>query len=598
LQRLKPVDVVIVGGGWTGLTMARQITSRTGLEVVVLERGPARKLSDYSANMDEVDYSIRLRMMQNIAEETITHRWTVKDQAAPARVWGHVRLGDGTGGNGEHWTGVANRYPADTFKIASAIKERFGASRIPENLSVQDWPFSWDEIEPYYAKAEEQLGISGKAGNIRGKLVDGGNIFEGPRSKEYPVGPHVSNFTMTVFEKAARELGYHPYPTPAATLAHNYTNPDGISRPGCAYCGYCMLYGCMIGAKAQPTNLLMPILRRSKSFTLRNNCWVRRIMHRDGHAEGVTYMDENGAETMQPASLVIASSFTTGNVKLLLLSKAGQQYDPESRRGTLGKNFCHQMSGGGGGQLVYKEPLHGFMSAGGQGMYFSDFDGFNNLDGDAGILRGGSFTGGGGGGHAIASFGAVPGGEVKRNWGSEWKKAALRYHDHIGTAPGFSAEHLPYSHNFFDLDTTWTDKWGDPLLRTTADWTEHEQKMRAFALKISARMGQEMARVSGARLVTGGRGGGRGAGRATGRYQTAAYATSHLHGGAIMGDNPSNSVVNTYLQHWQIPNLFVVGASAFPHAGTTNPTMTVLAVTLRSADALIDKYLKHPGSLT
>jgi gluconate 2-dehydrogenase alpha chain len=246
--------------------------------------------------------------------------------------------------------------------------------------------------------------------------------------------------------------------------------------------------------------------------------------------------------------------------------------------------------------LVYKEPLHSFRAAGGQGTYFSDFDGFNNLDPADGILRGGTFNGGGGPAQPISSFGAVPSGEVNRNWGSEWKKAALQYHDRIGSAPGFLAEHLAYSHNFYDLDTTWTDKWGDPLLRTTVDWTEHEQKARAFAQRISARVAQEMAHVSGARLVEGGRGNGRPS-RTSGHYQIAAYATTHLHGGAIMGEDPASSVVNTWLQHWQIPNLFVIGASSFPHAGPTNPTMTVLAVTLRSADGLIDRYLKHPEKL-
>ena len=70
----------------------------------------------------------------------------------------------------------------------------------------------------------------------------------------------------TVFEKAVRELGYHPYPVPTATLSGTYTNPDGISRAACAYCGYCQRYGCMIGAKAQPTNVLMPVLQKRKNF--------------------------------------------------------------------------------------------------------------------------------------------------------------------------------------------------------------------------------------------------------------------------------------------------------------------------------------------
>ncbi|MSU65883.1 MAG: GMC family oxidoreductase [Opitutus sp.] len=594
MERLKPVDVVVIGGGFTGLLMAKEITTRTSLSVVVLERGPDRKLLDYMDNMDEVDYALRYRMMQNISEETVTHRHTVADPAVPVREWGHVRLGAGTGGSGEHWTGVANRYPEDTFIIKSALKERFPASQIPGHLSVQDWTLTWKDIEPYYTRVEEMMGIGGRAGNIQGRRIDGGNVFEGPRSKEYPVRAHKQSYGMTVFEKAARELGYHPYINPAGTLPEDYTNPDGISRPACQYCSYCMLYGCMISAKAQPTNILIPILKQKKTFTLRNGCWVRRIVHRDGHAEGVEFMDEKGRETMQPASLVIQSSFTSGNVRSLLLSKIGTPYDPATGRGTLGKNFTHQMSGGGNALLVYPTKLNGFMAAGGQGMAFSDFDGFNHLDPEANILRGGTFTGGGGGGHPIASFGLTPPGAAPRNWGSAWKQSALEHNDRTGGGPGFSAEHLAYRHNFLDLDPTYTDKWGDPLLRTTIDWTDHERRMREFSAKISDRMAEAMARVSGAKLhlrpaST--------AGRRSGRYQTASYATTHLHGGAIMGENPTEGVVNTYLQHWDVPNLFVLGASAFPHAGPTNPTMTALALTFRAADALISHYLKYPGKL-
>ena len=593
--KLRKVDVVICGGGWTGLAMAKEITARTSLDVVVLERGPARSLADYAANMDEVDYSLRLRMMQNTADDTLTHRHTLRDTAAPVRQPGHVRIGTGTGGSGEHWSGVANRYPEDTFVIKSALKERFGDAKMPETLSVQDWTVTWRDMEPYYTRVEEMMGIAGKAGNIQGRRIEGGNIFEGPRSKEYPVGPHRQSYPMTVFEKAARQLGYHPYITPAATLPFDYKNPDGIFRPGCAYCGYCALYGCMVSAKAQPTNLLLPILRRKKNFTLRNNAWVRRILHRNGRAEGVMYMDEKGREVIQPANIVITGSFTPGNVRLLLLSKIGTPYDPVSGAGTLGRNFTHQMSGGGGGQIVYDKPLYDYMRAGGQGMSFSDFDGFNRLDVDAGIIRGGTFVGGGGGsGLPISSFGNVPSGEAPRNWGSEWKKAALKYHDRIGGTASFSAEHLPYKQNYLDLDPTYTDKWGDPLLRTTIDWTDHEQRVRAFSAKVSNQIAKEMAGVSGGRLV---QNEGRGAGRRSGRYQTASYATTHLHGGAIMGDSAANSVVNTHLQHWSLSNLWVLGASAFPHAGATNPTLTALALTYRAADALIDKYLKHPGAL-
>src|SRR5258705_3642048 len=135
------------------------------------------------------------------------------------------------------------------------------------------------------------MGIGGKAGNLRGQKIEGGNPFEGPRSHEYPNPPHQPTYLTAQFAKAARELGYHPFPTPAATLSQNYRNPDGISRSGCAYCGYCQRYGCMIGAKAQPTNTLLPLLAKRANFTLRPGCWWRRAIPRDGKASGVSHLD-------------------------------------------------------------------------------------------------------------------------------------------------------------------------------------------------------------------------------------------------------------------------------------------------------------------
>src|SRR5689334_22266936 len=103
MQRLKPVDVVIAGGGLVGLTLAKEITARTSLSVVVLERGQPRKLSDYAAGMDELDYALRYRMMQNLSEETATHRHSSKAGAVPIRQYGSFNPGTGVGGAGEHW---------------------------------------------------------------------------------------------------------------------------------------------------------------------------------------------------------------------------------------------------------------------------------------------------------------------------------------------------------------------------------------------------------------------------------------------------------------------------------------------------------------
>src|SRR5208283_2606451 len=141
------------------------------------ERGAPRSTADYAMDMDELDYNIRLRMMQNIAEETVTHRHSSGDTAVPVRQYGSFNPGTGVGGAGEHWSGLAYRYHPNQFMLATHLREKHGA-RLPENIAIQDWGVTYDELEPYYWRAEQMVGVGGKAGNLRGSAVDGGNIFE------------------------------------------------------------------------------------------------------------------------------------------------------------------------------------------------------------------------------------------------------------------------------------------------------------------------------------------------------------------------------------------------------------------------------------
>jgi gluconate 2-dehydrogenase alpha chain len=591
LKRLKPTDVVIIGSGWSGLVMAKEIATRTGLQVTVLERGPARNISQYADGMDEIN-TRRVGLLQNPADQTITHRHSVKDRAAPIRQYGSFTPGTGTGGTSEHWGGISDRYLPEFFRLASHLKEKFGASRLSPDWAIQDWGLTYEEFENDYWRAEQLLGISGKAGNLRGELQPGGNIFEGPRQHEYPTPPLTPTYTMGFFHKAAVHLGYHPFPLPAANLSQGYTNPDSVSRPGCVFCGYCPSHGCMIGAKAQPTNTLVPVLARQNNFSLRNNCWVRKIVHRDGKAEGVVYMDENSEETLLPAEVVVLAAWTPNSVRLLLLSGIGDLYDPATGKGTLGRNLTHQVTSGATGMLVFKERLNLFMGSGAVGYGISDLDGDLKQEVPEKILRGGTFLRGAATGEGPAgSFGRVPAGEVSRNWGSAWKKAAIEHWDRIGPGVEMRGEHYAYRQNFMDLDPTYTDKWGDPLLRMTLDWTDYEMRQMAFGARIANQIMEEIAQVSGARLVK------RERSEAFHHYNAAQYITTHIQGGAIMGSSPERSVVNPWLQHWQMPNLFVVGSSSFPQNSSANPTLTIVAVSHRAADGLIDRYLKSPGPL-
>ena len=574
MKTLPRADVAIVGGGWSGLLMAKELGARTGLRVVVLERGGPRKATDYFEGMDELDYSIRLRMMQDASKETVTFRHTSKDRALPIRQFANFLPGTGMGGAGEHWDGVTPRFLPDCFEVLTRTVERYGAGKLPANHALQDWGITYAELEPFYTRAEKLLGISGKTGL---------DPFEGPHSAEYPTPPQKTPYFSSLFREAARSQGYHPFPVPSANLSQAYRNPDGIVRPACQYCGFCGRYGCMVGAKAQPTNTLMPVIARQKSVTVRTGANVRRVLYKDGKATGVLYVDENGEETEQPADLVVLASWTLNNTRLLMLSKIGDAYDAASGKGQLGRNLTHQAVSRGV-VLFFDRPLNRFMGSGACGIAIRDLDGDNFDHGPLDFLRGAYVAAFARGNPPIGAFGVVPP-AVKATWGSEWKKAAIDAFDST-VSFGISGEHLAYRTNYMDLDPTYRDSHGDPLLRMTMDWNDNERNIISF---ISAKMAQ-VGRVMGAREVV--------APPLPRRYDVNTYRSTHLQGGTIMGAKPGNSVVNTWLQHWQMSNLFVLGASTFPQNPSGNPTLTILAQTLRTADAIVDRYVKRPGLLT
>jgi gluconate 2-dehydrogenase alpha chain len=586
MKTLPHADIVIIGAGWTGLLMAKELGSRTSLSIVVLERGAPHSDSEYANGMDELEHSIRFRMMQDLSQETVTIRHGTNDRANPLRQYGSFLPGTGVGGAGEHWSGVFLRFLPDAFELYSRTVEKYGAARLPEDHSIQDWGVTYDELEPYYARVESLLGISGKAGNIRGTKIEGGNIFEGWRSTEYPTPPTKIPYFSELFRQGANSLGYHPYAVPAATTSTLYTNPDGITRPGCTYCGFCETFGCMIGAKSQPTNTLLPIVNKRKNVSIRTGANVRRILcdssPSQSKSRGVTYIDSRGQEFFQPAELVFLASWTLNNTRLLLLSKIGEPYDPTPGRGTVGRNLTHQVSLNAA-TAFFEKPLNRFMGSGGSGIMFSDFDGdvfdHTNLP----FLRGGPLLGRSSRSLPIGECDVLPK-SVKATWGSEWKKAVLHYYDRAGRI-SFIGDHLAYKGNCMDLDPTFKDHWGDPLLRLTIDWRDNERNMAAFATQKAV----EVARAMGAKEIS--------PSAPLSHYDATRYQSTHIQGGAIMGASPERSVVNSYLQHWQVPNLFILGGSSFPQNASAGPTATILAQTLRTADAVVNRYLKTPGAL-
>ena len=229
VTKLKEVDVVIVGLGWTGGILAKELTE-AGLKVVALERGAPRSTRErYSLPniRDELRYVVRHDLMQNTARDTITIRNNPQQEALPMRRLGSFLPGEGVGGAGVHWSGHTWRWTDMEFKIRSKYEERYGKKFIPDDMTIQDWGITYAELEPYYDKFEYTAAVSGKAGNIKGQIQPGGNPFEAPRAREYPLPPLTPILASEMFSEAARNAGYHPFPRPSANASQPYTNPDG-----------------------------------------------------------------------------------------------------------------------------------------------------------------------------------------------------------------------------------------------------------------------------------------------------------------------------------------------------------------------------------
>ena len=227
--RLKEVDAVMVGMGWTGCIMARELT-KAGLTVVGLERGEDLTPREHFAlpNIrDELKYTHRMELVQDPALETLTFRHRPSETALPMRRMGSFLPGNAVGGAANHWGGLHWRYLPSDHACRSHIVNRYGAKVIPEDMTIQDWAMSYDELEPYYDRFDKLCGVSGKAGNLRGQKVEGGNVFEGPRSDEYPNPPMKMTESALMFEKAAKELGYHPFPQPISNASRPYINNEG-----------------------------------------------------------------------------------------------------------------------------------------------------------------------------------------------------------------------------------------------------------------------------------------------------------------------------------------------------------------------------------
>ena len=568
--RLKDTDVVIVGLGAAGGIAALPLV-QAGLEVVGLEAGSWLTHKDFAPDELRNNYRGWPQAVQKANHEIPTSRATASSPMLPR---GAVHpMQNGVGGTTLHYWAQSWRLNPWDFKVVTETRRRYGVSRIPKGSTVEDWPFGYDELEPYYDKVEYEIGVSGQAGNLDGKVDPRGNIFEAPRKRPYPMPPLRWTDYIDKMAASATSLGWHPFAGPAAINSRPYQN-----RSGCMYHGFCNRGGCHVDAKNSTMVTTIPRAQATGRFKVVTRAHVTRIeVDANGYASGVTYQTD-GAEYFQPARVVLLASYTYENVRLLLLSKSKAYPNGLSnRRGQVGRHyFSHHQ--GAPVTALFPFDLHSWYGLPAQGVAVDDWadDNFDHSALD--------FIGGGNlwlysdrrpiAAAGMSTFGLAP------NWGSAWKAFIRTNADRTNTAY-IQKTTLPYEDNYLDLDPVVKDPLGDPVVRITAEYKENERRIAAFTQDKMEQWYREAGAVAVQRGPLGG----------------AMGVATHAYGGTRMGDNPETSVVDRWSISHDVPNLGILGASTMGTSGAHNPTLTVQALAWRAADHLARNWKKVTPSV-
>src|SRR5213593_3245610 len=555
---LKKTDVVIVGLGAVGGVAALPL-ARAGLEVIGLEAGTWLTPRDFAPDELRNNYRAWPQAVQKANQEVPTHRPNASAPYSP-RPAIHPMM-NAVGGTSLHYWAQSWRLNPWDFKVASETTRRYGASRIPKGSTVEDWPFGLDELEPYYDKVEYEIGVSGQAGNIDGKIDPRGNPFEGPRKRAYPMPPLRGTEFLEKMAGAAKSLGWHPFPGPAAVNSRPYQN-----RSACMYHGFCNRGGCHVDAKNSTAVTTIPRAQATGKLKVVTRAHVTTIeVGNDGLPSGVNYVTD-GTEYFQPAKVVLLASFTYENTRLLLLSKSKAfPSGLSNNHHQVGRHyFSHHQ--GAGVSALFPFNLNAWYGLPAQGIAVDNWadDNFDHSGLD--------FIGGGNlwvysdrrpiGAASMSTFGKAPA------WGPGWKSFVKQNADRWNLAY-IQKTTLPFEDNYLDLDPTVKDALGYPVCRITAEFMANERKSGAFIQDKMAQWFMEAGAVAVERGPVGTMG-----------------PSTHAYGGTRMGNNPETNVVDSWGFSHEAPNLGVLGASVMGTSGAHNPTLTAQALAWRTAEHL------------
>jgi choline dehydrogenase-like flavoprotein len=528
---LTATDFLIVGAGAAGGVVAKELAT-AGFRVVVLEQGPWLKEKDFQH--DEIWAHQRHALTNDHRRQPNTRRESESEQATlkPTVTYGRM-----VGGGTVHFTANYWRF----HEIDFVERSRKGA--VP-GTGLDDWPITYADLEPFYTKAEWELGISGQAGV---------SPREPPRSRPYPLPPLPVKPVGVLAERAARKLGWTAAPSPMAILSQPYRG-----RAPCVQCGFCEGFGCEVQAKSSTLVTVIPAAVRTGRCEVRPESYVRKIeVDRRGRATGAVYFDRDGKEHLQRARAVVVCANGAETPRLLLMSKSSRFPDGlANSSGLVGRYLMY--NGGAFAAGLFEHEINGY-----RGVHVSRvIHDFYELDAALGMVGGGGID---------TRFDFTPIGFAvdamppdAPRWGPGFKQALG--HHYVRTM--FALAHttsLPVESNSISLDPDVKDAWGLPATRVT--FREHENDVRLYRWFMERNL--ELLDAAGA----------------VKRWQfplDTYYPAVHLLGTCRMGNDPTRSVVDRSHRAHDVPNLFLVDGSSFVTGGRGQPTCTIQALAYRA----------------
>ncbi|MEM7237284.1 MAG: GMC family oxidoreductase [Pseudomonadota bacterium] len=507
--------IVVIGTGAGGGTLANELAQK-GISVVALEAGGRHLPEDYLN--DEWPSFGQLAWLD---KRTTSGTWRVAKDFAGLPAW----IVKAVGGSTVHWAGASLRFQEHEWKARTTYGDIPGANLL-------DWPIDAAEMAPYYAKAEDKMGVT--------------------RTNDIPGLPGNNNFK--VFEAGATKMGYTAH---TGRMAINSQERDG--RPACQQTGFCF-QGCKYGAKWSTAYTEIPKGEATGNLEVRENAHVLTIEHNDqGKVTGVVYADGDGNQQRQAARAVAVAGNSIESPRLLLNSASPMFSDGlANSSGQVGKNYMRHMTGSV--YAVFSEPVRMWRGTTMAGIITAE----SRHDTSRGFAGGYELETLSIGVPFMAAF-LDPG-----SWGREFSTAMEGYEHMAGM--WIVGEDMPQESNRISLHPTEKDQFGMAVPNVHFDDHANDVAMRDHAYQ----QGSALYDAVGA----------------TATFPTPPYPSTHNLGTNRMSEKARDGVVNKWGQSHDIANLFVSDGSQFTTGASENPTLTIVSLAIRQADYMADQMSK------